>query len=77
MFQDAVLGTSGPAADLLDRRRVTSLFEEHCRGRGRHGAVLWSLLVLSRWAEKFLASTIFDPAELAPPLANRTQPQLV
>jgi asparagine synthase (glutamine-hydrolysing) len=77
MFQDAVLGTSGPAADLLDRRWVTSLFEEHCRGRGRHGAVLWSLLVLSRWAEKFLAPTIFDPAELAPPLANRTQPQLV
>jgi asparagine synthase (glutamine-hydrolysing) len=77
MFRDVVLSSSGPAADLVDRRRVASLFEEHFRGRGRHGAVLWSLLVLSRWAEKFLAPATFDPAKLAPPLAHKTQPQLV
>ncbi len=56
MFRDLVLDARGPAADLLDRRRVSALFEDHQRGRGRHGAILWSLLVLSKWAETFLTS---------------------
>jgi asparagine synthase (glutamine-hydrolysing) len=65
MFRDLVLATRGPAADLLDRRRVASLFEDHRRGRGHHGAVLWSLLVLCTWADKFLATA---------PATNQTQP---
>jgi asparagine synthase (glutamine-hydrolysing) len=57
MFHDLVLDSRGPAADLLDRRRVAALYEDHRRGRGRHGPVLWSLMVLSKWAENFLASS--------------------
>jgi asparagine synthase (glutamine-hydrolysing) len=65
MFQDLVLAARGPAAELLDRRRVAALYEDHRRGRGRHGAVLWSLLVLSKWAETFLS-----PSSLAAPAAR-------
>jgi hypothetical protein len=30
------------------------LFRSHLANTGRHGAVLWSLLVLARWAERHL-----------------------
>ena len=55
MFRDAALSTSSPAAALIDQRRAESLLDDHQMGRGRHGQVLWSLLVLSRWAEQFLS----------------------
>jgi asparagine synthase (glutamine-hydrolysing) len=68
MFQDLVLDAGGPAADLFDRRRVAGLFADHRTGRGRHGAVLWSLLVLTRWAERFLANSA--PRSVIPQLAS-------
>jgi asparagine synthase (glutamine-hydrolysing) len=58
MFEEAVLS---PTADcvgaLLNRDAVGGLFRSHLRGTGRHGAVLWSTLVLARWAERYLGRT--------------------
>jgi asparagine synthase (glutamine-hydrolysing) len=73
MFQDLVLASRGPGADLLNRRRAAALYDEHRRGRGRHGAVLWSLLVLCKWAEKFLSPAsprVVPPAPITSALAS-------
>ena len=33
----------------LDPRRVTEVFDEHCRRKADHARALWSLIVLSEW----------------------------
>ena len=55
MFESAVLDSNAPVRDLLDRATARSLYQAHLSGLGRHGSVLWSLLVLARWAERYLA----------------------
>jgi asparagine synthase (glutamine-hydrolysing) len=54
MFESAVLRPGGAAAGLLERRVVEPLYRSHLAGVGRHGSVLWSLLVLARWADRYL-----------------------
>jgi asparagine synthase (glutamine-hydrolysing) len=55
MFRETVLDCHSAVAELIDQRRAAELLDEHQQGRGRHGQVLWSLLVLSRWTERFLS----------------------
>lgn len=66
MFRAAVLDPRSPAGGLVSQTTARKLFEAHRRGLGRHGHVLWSLLVLARWAERYLRS-----AGQAPPLHDR------
>jgi asparagine synthase (glutamine-hydrolysing) len=56
MFEDAVLDAKSPTAALVNQPIARKLFHAHIRGTGRHGNVLWSLLVLARWAERYLAN---------------------
>ena len=56
MFEDAVLAPQGPAADLVDRPAARQVYRAHLAGTGRHGDVLWSLLTLARWAERYLCA---------------------
>jgi asparagine synthase (glutamine-hydrolysing) len=53
-FEESVLARQGRVAALVDTEVAGQLFREHRAGRGRHGNVLWSLLVLARWAERYL-----------------------
>jgi asparagine synthase (glutamine-hydrolysing) len=53
MFESAVLGSSSAVSGLIDRETAKSLYRSHLVGSGRHGAILWSLLVLARWAERY------------------------
>jgi asparagine synthase (glutamine-hydrolysing) len=55
MFESAVLSPGARVADLIDRPTARNLYRAHRAGTGRHGAVLWSLLVLARWADRYLA----------------------
>ncbi|MBI3463903.1 MAG: asparagine synthase (glutamine-hydrolyzing) [Planctomycetes bacterium] len=55
MFESAVLEPGAAVRELVDRRTVARLFQKHVSGLGRHGQTLWSLLVLARWAERYLA----------------------
>lgn len=41
--------------DLVDVEAAERLFDAHVSGRGRRGKTLWSLLVLGRWAERYLS----------------------
>jgi asparagine synthase (glutamine-hydrolysing) len=49
--QTHVLNANGPIAQFIDLKSVQGLFDSHCRGIGRHGQVIWSLLVLARWLD--------------------------
>jgi len=47
--QTVVLDSSSPIAEFIDVAFARRLFTAHLKGRGRHGQLLWSLLVLGRW----------------------------
>jgi asparagine synthase (glutamine-hydrolysing) len=57
MFEDCVLDRAARVSSLINQRVASSLFRSHCAGIGRHGNVLWSLLVLARWAERYLRAS--------------------
>jgi asparagine synthase (glutamine-hydrolysing) len=54
MFEAAVLSADARIAELVNRPLVEKLFAAHRKGVGRHGNLLWSLLVLARWGERYL-----------------------
>jgi asparagine synthase (glutamine-hydrolysing) len=60
-FESAVLASGARVADLLDQTTARSLYRSHLSGLGQHGNVLWALLVLARWADRYLASSQPSP----------------
>jgi asparagine synthase (glutamine-hydrolysing) len=50
-FRACVLSRQGTLAHFVNIDLVRRLFESHCCGIGRHGQLLWSLLVFARWQE--------------------------
>jgi asparagine synthase (glutamine-hydrolysing) len=54
MFEAAVLSPEARIANLVNRPLAEQLFAAHRKGVGRHGNLLWSLLVLARWGERYL-----------------------
>jgi asparagine synthase (glutamine-hydrolysing) len=68
-FESAVLSPGARAAELVNQTTARKLYRAHVRGTGRHGAALWSLLVLSRWAERYLGRSV-DADPTAPCPAN-------
>jgi asparagine synthase (glutamine-hydrolysing) len=55
-FEDAVLHPRSAAAGLIDQGVARRLFQAHQAGTGRHGQVLWALLVLAHWADHYLTA---------------------
>jgi len=53
-FVDTVLSPNGAIDSLIDRAEVKRLFERHLKGTAGIGQVLWSLLILADWAERYL-----------------------
>jgi asparagine synthase (glutamine-hydrolysing) len=64
MFEAAVFDPQARVGGLLDRTTARKLYQDHLSGRGRHGAALWSLLILARWSERYLSSNIPGPPAL-------------
>ncbi len=56
-FEDAVLQPRARVHDLIDQATARKVFASHLAGRSRQGAVLWSLLILACWAERYLGSS--------------------
>jgi asparagine synthase (glutamine-hydrolysing) len=61
MFADAVLDPRAAVAELVDQRVARRMQAAHLAGRGRHGGLLWSLLTLARWAERYLRNASTSP----------------
>jgi asparagine synthase (glutamine-hydrolysing) len=55
LFEAAVLQPGTWVGGVLNQVAARRLFQSHLRGTGRHGHVLWSLLMLARWGERYLA----------------------
>jgi asparagine synthase (glutamine-hydrolysing) len=75
MFEAEVLDARARVADLIDRSVARRLYRAHAAGVGRHGAALWSLLILARWAERYLATqggSGSRPEGVGEPLAARS-----
>jgi asparagine synthase (glutamine-hydrolysing) len=53
-FEENVLSPRSPVASLVDQQTVTRLYRSHLGRTGRHGATLWALMVLGRWAARYL-----------------------
>jgi asparagine synthase (glutamine-hydrolysing) len=54
MFESAVLDRGARVAELIDQGIARRIYRSHLAGTGRQGNTLWSLLVLARWAERYL-----------------------
>ncbi|NQV28862.1 MAG: asparagine synthetase B, partial [Rhodopirellula sp.] len=63
MFRDTVLASTSPLASIVHQPTAERMLERHCRGTGRHGSTLWSLLTLASWAEQYLHE---KPAAVTP-----------
>jgi asparagine synthase (glutamine-hydrolysing) len=55
-FETAVLHSAARVRDFVDQTTAHKLYQAHQSGTGRHGNVLWALLVLARWADRHLGS---------------------
>src|SRR5262249_30579832 len=55
-FEAAVLQSNVKVSELVNQAAARKIYRAHLAGTGRHGSVLWSLLVLARWAEYYLSS---------------------
>jgi asparagine synthase (glutamine-hydrolysing) len=55
MFEAHVLSPAAQVAQLIDARRAASVYDKHRRRTGQYGNILWSLLVLGAWADRYLA----------------------
>ncbi|MCC7423912.1 MAG: asparagine synthase (glutamine-hydrolyzing) [Planctomycetaceae bacterium] len=57
VFRESVLSPGHSVGELISQSVARRLFDQHQSGTGRHGHVLWSLLVLARWCEEYLSAT--------------------
>ncbi|MHB8974338.1 MAG: asparagine synthase (glutamine-hydrolyzing) [Pirellulaceae bacterium] len=54
VFESSVLSAGSRVASLIDQATVRRLYRQHLAKVGRHGNVLWSVLVLARWTERYM-----------------------
>jgi asparagine synthase (glutamine-hydrolysing) len=54
VFEGAVLEPQARVSNLINQNLARKLYQAHQAGIGRHGNVLWSLLVFARWSERYL-----------------------
>jgi asparagine synthase (glutamine-hydrolysing) len=57
LFHESVLNPRAPISSYVNQQFASGLYEAHRRRHGRHGATLWSLIVLGRWMAKYLAGS--------------------
>lgn len=53
-FEGEVLKQGSPVEGIINQKLIRELFQSHQRGIGQHGPILWSVLVLSAWAKRYL-----------------------
>lgn len=54
-FEDSVLGNSA-VSGLLNQSVVGRVWNAHLKGTARQGGLLWSLLVLARWSDRYVTT---------------------
>ena len=54
LFRETVLSSTSSVGGIVNQSTAKRMFDRHCRGTGRHGSTLWSLLTLASWADQYL-----------------------
>jgi len=54
VFESSVLASGSRVGELVNQANVQQLYRAHLNRTGRHGNVLWAMLVLARWADEYL-----------------------
>jgi asparagine synthase (glutamine-hydrolysing) len=65
-FESAVLRHGARVGDFIEQTTARRLYRSHLAGTGRHGGVLWALLVLARWADRHLGAPDAVPVLATP-----------
>lgn len=52
--EHVVLRADAPISEYIDTSVASRLFHAHCRRTGQYDEILWSLLVLGRWLDKYV-----------------------
>ena len=66
MFRDTVLTSGSALANIVHQPTAEQMLDRHCRGTGRHGSTLWSLLTLASWADQYLKESTVQPPSQQP-----------
>ena len=53
-FEDTVLHSQAPISSYINQQMTRKLFQSHLAGTGSHGNILWAMLVLSSWCDRYL-----------------------
>ena len=53
LFEESVLSRSSPVATYINQRTAAELYRQHRARTGRHGSLLWALLVLGCWMKQY------------------------
>ena len=56
LFRATVLSPASRVRAWIDQPAAERLYRAHLSGIGRHGSVLWGLLVLARWADEYVGA---------------------
>lgn len=56
LFEETVLSSRSPLGEYLDLAVVRRLYSQHRNRSGRHGNLLWSILVLGAWMDRYLGA---------------------
>ncbi len=68
-FEQTVLDDGNILSEYLNLATVRTLFQQHCNRSGRHGNVLWSILVLGAWMNHYLSE---NDSSTSIPVAEQT-----
>ena len=68
VFEDTVLQPGASVGTWVDQSAARHLYQSHLNGVGRNGDVLWSILVLARWCDRYLRSSESETANQQPPV---------
>ncbi|MCA9049258.1 MAG: hypothetical protein KDA89_11055, partial [Planctomycetaceae bacterium] len=52
-IEECVTSDNSPLAGIIDVPTAGRIYRDHLRGTGRHGNLLWALLVLGRWMDTY------------------------
>ncbi len=55
--ESIVLDPRSRVGSLINQSVARRIFRDHLNGSARHGRILWSLLVLARWSDRYLETT--------------------
>ncbi|MEQ9407827.1 MAG: asparagine synthase (glutamine-hydrolyzing) [Fuerstiella sp.] len=71
--EQVVLQRNAPISEFIDTTAARQLYRRHCQHTGRHGQVLWSLLVLGRWLDTYTRASPSTEKTDQRPLAVATR----